>query len=295
MPWNINITSSQWSTTVAANQTINFYYREGGTTGAFTPAGTVTFSGAGAIVGTPNPFVIGGIPDSWLSAQVKAVNTCNNIDFFKNFNNPNATPCLPVGIVGNPNLPDDTVGNAYNYSFNLSGDAPFLLANINKPTWMNIAISGSSVVFSGTPNATGINVPVSFNITNCGGTHSVAFSDTLNVSSAAQPGDITMDCNVGSQDGIPFGVAGTYNFYGMGITVNTPGTVVLTAHNDQAGSLNGYSMYKQQTVNITAGQTFIDFAVDYDGGGVQTIFEMFFSVTDLSGTQLCSGSFWSFI
>jgi hypothetical protein len=203
--------------------------------------------------------------------------------------------CIPVGIIGNPNLPNGTVGTAYNYSFNLSGDAPFALANINKPSWMNIAISGSSVVFSGTPNAIGTNIPVSFNITNCAGVNSVAFSDTLNISGAAQPGDITMDCNVGSQDPIPFGVAGTYNFYGMGITVNTPGTVILTAYNDQAGILNGYSMYKQQTVNITAGQTFIDFAVDYDGGGVHTIFEMFFSVTDLSGTQLCSGSFWSFI
>jgi hypothetical protein len=202
--------------------------------------------------------------------------------------------CIPVGIIGNPNLPNATVGTAYNYSFNLSGDAPFALTNINKPAWMNIVVSGSTVVFSGTPNATGTNVPVLFNITNCGGTHSVPFSDTLNVSGATQPGDITMACDVSSQDGIPFGVAGTYNFYGMGITVNTPGTVVLTARNNQAGSLNGYSMYKQQTVSITAGQTSIDFAVDYDGGGVQTIFEMFFSVTDLSGTQLCSGSFFSF-
>lgn len=87
--------------------------------------------------------------------------------------------CVGVSIVGTPELPDATVGEAYTYSFGLTGTAPFSLDNVFSPGWMNIEIDGSNVVFSGTPTTGQIGASVSFDLLNpCG---SDAFADTLNV------------------------------------------------------------------------------------------------------------------
>lgn len=202
--------------------------------------------------------------------------------------------CIPVAIAGTPDLPNAVEGLPYSYSFSLTGDNPFVLSNIIKPSWMSIAVSGINVIFSGIPDNTDTDIPVSFDFSNCDDANTVSFEGTFDVV-AAPEGDIIMACNVSTQDPITFGVASTgIKFYGMGIIVITPGTVVITAHNDQVGSLSGYSIYGQQTITVIPGQTNIIFSVDYDGGGTHTIFEMFFSVTDLSGTRLCDGQFFSF-
>ena len=203
--------------------------------------------------------------------------------------------CDGVAFDGTPALPDATAGTPYNYSFDLTGDGPFAINTVVKPAWMTIAVVSNSIVFSGTPPAPATDVSVSFNITNCSASFSIAFSDTMDVE-AMIPGNIVLDCGGSpSMDPITFGTAGTYSFYNVPITVITPGTVTLTAHNDQAGSLSGYSMYKQYTATVTAGQTSIDFEVDYDGGGIHTIFEMTFQATDTSGTDTCTGNLYSFI
>jgi hypothetical protein len=89
--------------------------------------------------------------------------------------------CEGVAITGTPELPDGYVNTAYNKSFAITGDAPFALSNIVKPSWMNIAIVGSNVVFSGTPPAKDTDVMVSFDITNCSGTNSISFTDTVDI------------------------------------------------------------------------------------------------------------------
>lgn len=92
--------------------------------------------------------------------------------------------CIPVAIVGVPDLPDATVGVFYSYSFNLSGDANFTFGATTKPSWMNIGINEFTkvVTLSGTPTAEGTDIPVDLIITNCGGANSVPFNDTMNVS-----------------------------------------------------------------------------------------------------------------
>lgn len=203
--------------------------------------------------------------------------------------------CDSVSIDGSTDLPNATVGTPYSYNIGLDGDTPFALANIIKPSWMTISISGFVVTFGGTPVGPGTSIPVSFDITNCEGTFSVTVNDAINVA-AAVPGNITLDCGGSpSQDPIAFGVAGTFTFYNVPIAVITPGTVTLTAHNDQSGTLSGYSMYKQYTAVVTAGQTSIDFEIDYDGGGINTVFEMTFQATDTSGTDTCTDNLFSFI
>lgn len=70
------------------NQIVDIYYREGGTSGAFTFVGTITFSSSGAVLSTPNPFVISSLPGTWLSVQIKAVNQCGGDDYLVTRNNP---------------------------------------------------------------------------------------------------------------------------------------------------------------------------------------------------------------
>jgi hypothetical protein len=108
-------------------------------------------------------------------------------------------PCEAASIVGTPVLPDATVGVAYNYSFEVEGTAPFELGSMIKPDWMTITISGSTVTFTGTPEAgdIGTGIAVGFDIQNCAGHGSgslsssdtwggdVSFDDTIDVVAAS--------------------------------------------------------------------------------------------------------------
>jgi len=88
MSWLININTVTWVVPPTGTQPVDISYREGGSTGYFTSAGTITFNPDGTINGTPNPFQITGISDAWLSVEVQSVNTCNGVDVLKTFNKP---------------------------------------------------------------------------------------------------------------------------------------------------------------------------------------------------------------
>ena len=95
-----------------------------------------------------------------------------------------APACVPVGISGSPVLPSATEGVAYTYSFALTGSAPFVLANIIKPNWMTIAITGgNNVEFSGTPGPSdsGTGIEVNFDIKNCSNNNFVNFTQDIDV------------------------------------------------------------------------------------------------------------------
>lgn len=73
-----------------------------------------------------------------------------------------------------------TVGTPYSFSIPLSGTAPFVLSAITKPAWMTIAIVGSNVEITGTPDSVGSvdGEQVQFTVTNCD-TGSTTFNQNL--------------------------------------------------------------------------------------------------------------------
>lgn len=80
-------------------------------------------------------------------------------------------PCVVVSVA-DFSLPDAHPDVAYNYSINLLGTAPFEIADIVKPAWMTVALTGSVVSFSGTPADAAAAASVSATITNQCGTAS---------------------------------------------------------------------------------------------------------------------------
>lgn len=64
--------------------------------------------------------------------------------------------------------PDGLVGVPYNFVILLLGTAPFVLSDVTKPSWMTANVVGNAIVFGGTPDATGENLEVSFDLANCG-------------------------------------------------------------------------------------------------------------------------------
>lgn len=77
-------------------------------------------------------------------------------------------------------FPDGEVGIFYNQTIMLFGTQPFVLGSIVKPSWMTIDIVDDLVTMTGTPDATGSDLEISFIATNCStGSHS--FSTTINV------------------------------------------------------------------------------------------------------------------
>lgn len=83
-------------------------------------------------------------------------------------------------------LPDGVVGTPYSYSISLGGTAPFGLVNKVESSGITIALSGSVVNITGTPNTAGTNITISFTVTNCSGS-SANFSDTIDIAAAQQP------------------------------------------------------------------------------------------------------------
>lgn len=72
-------------------------------------------------------------------------------------------------------------GQAYSDSWPLLGTPAFSLSNVVKPSWLTIAISGSSVTFSGTPSGgdVGTGIPLEFRVSNACG--NVDFAGTIDV------------------------------------------------------------------------------------------------------------------
>lgn len=89
--------------------------------------------------------------------------------------------CAPVAIDLTP-LPRATLSTLYNHDIALTGDAPFILDVVSKPSWMTITLVGSNVNLNGTPDAAGI-VDVIFNVKNCSDANTDSAALSLNVSS----------------------------------------------------------------------------------------------------------------
>lgn len=168
----------------------------------------------------------------------------------------NVTPaeCIAVSITGSPSLPDGIIGTAYSYTITLAGTAPFALTSIVKPTWMTIAVSGSNINFSGTPDATGTGETISFTINNCTD-NTVDFSDTIDVNpGGARFGDTTFLDN-GQPAVNEDEIANLLGAAGVTVTVTLD-----TLENDNGGTLevNG--------ATATQGETW-DVVLDVGGAG----------------------------
>jgi hypothetical protein len=122
-----------------------------------------------------NTLVFSGTPgpgDIALHVEVSAtVSNCSggNSQPFTEFMN--VLPgCIPPGFT-DFELPDATANAPFNYTVPLSGTSPFTRSITSKPDWMTINISGSNLVFSGTPAQSDVadDVPVQVTVSNCGG------------------------------------------------------------------------------------------------------------------------------
>lgn len=92
----------------------------------------------------------------------------------------NSTDCVPVAI--DPfTLPDAEAGIEYDYEITLSGDAPFALDSVTKPSWMNVSLVGSSILLSGNPSIVESAETLTFTVSNCGGSNTDTGTDTLDV------------------------------------------------------------------------------------------------------------------
>jgi hypothetical protein len=91
--------------------------------------------------------------------------------------------CVPVSV-RLYSLPQAIINQAYSYTIPLLGDPPFLLdANITKPGWMSIQITGSNLQFTGTPTQAAVAAQVSLSVSNCSGANNITISGTVAVSS----------------------------------------------------------------------------------------------------------------
>lgn len=59
------------------------------------------------------------------------------------------------------------VGVLFHFEIPLVGSMPFALIINDKPSWLNISISGSTLIFDGTPDVAGTDVPIDILVTNC--------------------------------------------------------------------------------------------------------------------------------
>lgn len=146
-----------------------------------------------------------------------------------------AATCVAVGISGSPiYLPDAVEDVAYSYILNLTGTAPFSLANIVKPSWMSIAVVGSTVEITGTPTTgdIGAGITVSFDVENCSGGSSVSYSDTISVLSAAGNGDFIITNEASGMNFIKNVLPHSPAFYSL-----SSGGLPVTAGNTSSGVL----------------------------------------------------------
>lgn len=158
-----------WDTADSLLSTISIQYRVDGDLGAFTSLVGSTASGRTLTLPLglyEFQFQMNGGCTSATSAAVTGQGIA-------------APACVPVAITGSPTLPDGVVGIPYSASFSITGSPPYSLGSVVKPSWMTISFLGAFVEFSGTPDASGTAVPVSFDIINACGT--VSFSDTFDV------------------------------------------------------------------------------------------------------------------
>lgn len=105
--WGVNISSCTYLVPPTGPQTVEIFYRERYSVGAFTSAGTVTFDISGDLTSTPDPLVIGPLSDDWQEVEIKAVNSCGSDDFLTHINNPCETMTGIIATVIREDPPED--------------------------------------------------------------------------------------------------------------------------------------------------------------------------------------------
>lgn len=204
------------------------------------------------------------------------------------------TACAPVGFSGDP-LPDAVKGIPYNATIELTGTPPFIITATNKPAWMNITMRVVGISFSnkiditGTPDAEASDVPVEVTITNCNGTNTYDFADTI---------DVTKECAAVVIDKTPLpsaeqGVAYTHN---IPLAGDAPFTFELIAKPDwMTIGIVGSNVQITGTPTASGVVDVIFNVTNCDGNGtdsgsftisVSTFF--FYSTTDITGDDLYS-------
>jgi hypothetical protein len=86
--WEVHISACTYLEQPTVPQTVEIFYRERYSIGAYTSAGTVAFDISGDLTSTPDPFVIGPLSDAWQEVEIKVVNACGSDDYVTNINNP---------------------------------------------------------------------------------------------------------------------------------------------------------------------------------------------------------------
>jgi hypothetical protein len=124
------------------------------------------------VVLSGNTITLSGTPNAVAASAVTfdIANTCGT-DSFDGSVNITEDLCISVGF-NNYDLPTGAVGQAYSYSIGISGTPSFSLNVVNKPSWMNIIISGINVQITGTPSVEGI-FSIEFQVSNQCGTATV--------------------------------------------------------------------------------------------------------------------------
>lgn len=149
--------------------------------------------------------------------------------------------CVNVAYVpGHPfAMPDPVIGDPYTYDFEVTGTAPFFLANVVKPDWMDINIVGNVIEFTGTPQIgdEGENIQVSLQVKNCVN-GSINFNQTLNIITMP-PGLIAMwsglIANIPAGWLLCDGTNGTPNLSGQFVVGVKPGDTDFNAIGDTGG------------------------------------------------------------
>lgn len=102
-------------------------------------------------------------------------------------------------VLGDATLPDGIVGSPYFAQIPiLQGTPPFILTDVVKPSWMDIAASALVVFITGTPDIATSGTTVSFTINNCSGSTDT-FADVIAVTTSSSNPDpliaqVRFDC-----------------------------------------------------------------------------------------------------
>lgn len=193
--------------------------------------------------------------------------------------------CTPVTIQFAPlNIPNGQVGVPYDYTVYLLGTAPFNIASSTKPSWMTMAIVGSTLKLTGTPDDDGLAIPVSFTVSNCSGTQTATASDTINVISATLS---TITNNSAETFAYKIKINGV--IYGVGSIA--PG-ITNTFSAPELGLGEGYELVVYTTTllmttcKVTSNSVDIPMVIDMHGPGTNNIATNLAAFAIVNGIQI---------
>lgn len=178
------------------------------------------------------------------------VNNCSgaSADFTDIINVFDEESCVAADLAGPIVFPDAIIGEAYNYTFNLTGNSPFTLDNVVKPSWMTIAIVGSQVQLTGTP-APGdddTDVDISFDILNCAD-DVLSVSDIIDVTESGSDGFVVINAN---STYIINSVTPAFYFIGVDSFPVNPGQSITGTHSGFSGVVSVNIIGSGGTTNI---------------------------------------------